>query len=299
MIKRRILMRKFLAVAVLIAVIISLFSGCAQANFAILDPPQEGEIRVVSYNCAAPWGNVLEGTGSGTRVKKFAAYMNAVKPDSIGTQEMNQKWLDKLSSIMSDYGHYGVTRGGDENANKSEMNAVLWRADKYTAEAMDTFWLSETPDTESKYEGAACYRICTWVLLKNKETGEQYIHMNTHLDHVSEEAANYGAEVISAKMNELSAQYGCTIVVTGDFNETQGMIAYNTIAEKLQDTQVTAESTERKTTYQAWGEVDSGEPIDFIFTSKGLAVSQYKVLDDLSNGYVSDHYGIMADFTLE
>lgn len=292
-------MRKYLAIAVLAAVIISLFSGCAQANYTAFDEPQNGEIRIVSYNCAAPWGNVLEGTGSGARVKKFAAYMNAVKPDSIGTQEMNQKWLDKLESIMSDYGHYGTTRGGDENANKSEMNAVFWRADKYTAEAMDTFWLSQTPDTESKYEGAGCYRICTWVLLKNKETGEQYIHMNTHLDNASEEAANYGAEVISAKMDELIAQYNCTVVLTGDFNEVAGMTAYNTIAEKLQDTQAVAESTIRKTTYQAWGKMDYGEAIDFIFTTSGLPVSQYKVLDDLTNGYVSDHYGIMADFTIE
>ena len=294
-------MKKFFAIAFAVITVLCLFSGCSKADFASFDAPQEGEVRVVSYNCAAPWGNILKGTGSATRVKKFAAYMTAVLPDSIGTQEMNQKWLDALSedkTIRSYYSWIGVTRGGDENENKSEMNAVFWLHDKYTKEADGTFWLSETPDTMSKYEGAGCYRICTWVLLKNKETGEQYIHMNTHLDNASEEAANYGAEVISEKMDELSGQYGCPIVLTGDFNETQGMIAYNTIAEKLQDTQVVAQSTERKTTYQAWGKVDSGEPIDFIFTTNELPVSQYKVLDDLSNGYVSDHYGIMADFAL-
>lgn len=297
---RSVTMKKFFAIAFSVITVLCLFSGCSKAvNFASFDPPQAGEIRVVSYNCAAPWGNVLEGTGSGTRVKKFAAYMNAVKPDSIGTQEMNQKWLDKLSSIMSDYDSYGVIRGGDDNANKSEMNAVFWLKDKYTAEANGTFWLSETPDTESKYEGAGCYRICTWVLLKNKETGEQYIHMNTHLDNASEEAANYGAEVISDKMDELTALYDCKIVLTGDFNEVAGMIAYNTIAVKLQDTNVASGNEVRKTTYQAWGKTDYGEAIDFIFTTNGLPVSQYKVLDDLSNGYVSDHYGIMADFALE
>ena len=292
-------MKKFLAIVFSVITVLCLFSGCSKtAEYAIVAQPLSNVVRIVSYNCAAPWGNVLKGTGSGARVEKFAAYMNAVRPDSIGTQEMNQKWLDKLSSIMSDYNSYGEIRGGDENENKSEMNAVFWLKNKYTDEAKGTFWLSETPDTESKYDGAGCYRICTWVLLKNKETGEQYIHMNTHLDNASEEAANYGAEVISAKIDELSAQYGCPIVLTGDFNETQGMIAYNTIAEKLQDAQVAAQSTERKTTYQAWGEVDSGEPIDFIFTTKGLSVWQYKVLDDLSNGYVSDHYGIMADLIL-
>ena len=291
-------MKKILAIAFSVITVLCLFAGCAKTEYAGVAQPMSGEIRIVSYNCAAPWGNVLKGTGSGTRVKKFASYINAVKPDSIGTQEMNQKWLDKLSSIMSDYDSYGVIRGGDENANKSEMNAVFWLKDKYTAEAKGTFWLSETPETESRYEGAGCHRVCTWVVLSNNETGEKYIHMNTHLDNASEEAANYGALVISDKMEELSAQYDCAIVLTGDFNETQGMIAYNTIAVMLQDTQVVAKNTERKTTYQAWGEVDSGEPIDFIFTTKGLDVSQYKVLDDLSNGYVSDHYGIMADFAL-
>ena len=293
-------MKKFLAIAFSVITVLCLFSGCSKAvSFASFDPPQAGEIRIVSYNCAAPWGNVLEGTGSGARVKKFAAYMEAVKPDSIGTQEMNQKWLDKLSTIMSDYDSYGVIRGGDDNANKSEMNAVFWLKDKYTAEANGTFWLSETPETESKYEGAGCYRICTWVLLKNKETGEQYIHMNTHLDNASEEAANYGAVVISAKMDELTEQYGCAIVLTGDFNEVAGMTGYNTISEKLQDAKEASGNTERKTTYQAWGKTDYGEAIDFIFTTNGLPVSQYQVLDDLSNGYVSDHYGIMADITLE
>ena len=291
-------MKKIFAIVLSLITVLCLFSGCAKVNFTSLDAPQNGDIRIVSYNCAAPWGNVLEGTGSGTRVKKFAAYMEAVKPDSIGTQEMNQKWLDKLETLLSGYDSYGVIRGGDENANKSEMNAVFWRSDRYTAEATDTFWLSETPETESKYEGAGCYRICTWVLLKNRETGEQYIHMNTHLDNASEEAADYGAEVISAKMDELTKQYGCAIVVTGDFNEVAGMAAYNTIAEKLQDANPASGNTERKTTYQAWGKMDYGEPIDFIFTTQGLPVSQYKVLDDLSNGYVSDHYGIMADFAL-
>ncbi|MCH5317638.1 MAG: endonuclease/exonuclease/phosphatase family protein [Eubacterium sp.] len=294
-------MKKSFSIIFSVILIICLFSGCSKVEYTEFEHAEHSYIRVVSYNCAAPWGNILQGTGSGTRVKKFAAYMTAVHPDSIGTQEMNQKWLDALfedKEIRMNYSSYGQTRGGDENENKSEMNAIFWLHDKYTAEAKGTFWLSETPDTMSKYEGAGCYRICTWVVLCNKATGKKYIHMNTHLDNASEEAANYGAQVISAKMDELSAMYDAPVVLTGDFNETQGMIAYNTIAEKLSDTQIIAETTEKKTTYQAWGDVDSGEPIDFIFVPDNSSVSQYKVLDDLSNGYVSDHYGIIADFKL-
>ncbi|MDE6658483.1 MAG: endonuclease/exonuclease/phosphatase family protein [Eubacterium sp.] len=291
-------MKRVLICILSVFMIMGLFSGCSKTEYPAFDAPNKGNIRVVSYNCAAPWGNFIKGTGSSTRVKKFAQYINSVKPDSIGTQEMNQDWLDNLASLLSDYDSYGVIRGGDENEKKSEMNAVFWLKEKYTVEAKDTFWLSETPDEESKFEGAGCYRVCTWVLLTNNETGEQYIHMNTHLDNKSEDAANYGATVIADKIDELRSIYGAPIVLSGDFNEFEGMAAYNTIADELQETRLVAKETETKTTYQAWGDVNTGKPIDFIFTDKGLSVAQYKVLDDTSNGYVSDHNGIMADFSV-
>ena len=291
-------MKKVLVCIFSIVIIIGLFAGCSKTEFTAFDTPIEGNIRVVSFNCAAPWGSVLKGTGSSTRVKKFAAYINSVKPDSLGTQEMNQDWLDKLASLMSDYDSYGVIRGGDSSEKTSEMNAVFWLKEKYTAETKGTFWLSETPDEESRYEGAGCHRVCTWVVLKNKTTNEQYIHLNTHLDNASEEAENYGAAVIADKIDELRATYGGTIVVTGDFNQFEGGTAYNTIAESLQETRLVAEKTETKTTYQAWGDINSGKPIDFIFTDMNLPVSQYKVLDDTSNGYVSDHNGVLADVSI-
>lgn len=290
-------MKKKIGFILSVIMIIALFSGCSKTEFSAFDAPAENNVRIVSFNCAAPWGNFLKGTGSSVRVKKFAAYMNAVKPDSIGTQEMNQDWLDELASALNEYDSYGVIRGGDDSEKKSEMNAVFWLKDKYTAEKKDTFWLSKTPDEESRYEGAGCHRVCTWVLLTNKSTGEQYIHMNTHLDNASEEAANYGAEVIAQKIDELRLMYNVPIVLSGDFNEFEGMPAYNTIAEILQETRLAAAKTETKTTYQGWGDVNTGKPIDFIFTDKGISVTKYQVLDDTSNGYVSDHNGIMADIS--
>ncbi len=291
-------MKRILSAFFCIILIICLFAGCSENKFTPLNSAENGSIRVVSFNCASPWGSIANGTLSSSRVKKFASYMNSVSPDSIGTQEMNQKWLDRLAVLMSDYDSYGVIRGGDENENKSEMNAVFWLKNKYAADDKGTFWLSETHVTESKYEGAGCYRICSWVLLRNLSTGEKYIHMNTHLDNASEEAANYGASVISQKIDTLKAQYGVPIVLTGDFNETEEMSACVTISEKLQNARKAAEITESKLTYHDWGNIADGEPIDFIFTEKESSVSQYKTLDDTSNGYVSDHFGIMADIKL-
>lgn len=296
-------MKKIFCAFLSIILILSMLCGCSTKHeYQPIESKMGDGIKIVSFNCAAPWGNLLNGTASSARAKRFADYMNTVRPDSIGTQEMNQKWLDKLGELMSEYDSYGVIRGGDDNENKSEMNAVLWLRDKYDALDKGTFWLSETPDAESRYDGAGCNRVCSWVLLALKGTNTPYyIHMNTHLDNASEKAANYGAEVIVQKMNELTAQYAdIPIVLTGDFNETAGMPAYNTIAERLNEFGGTAadNSETQKPTYHEWGKIEEGEPIDFIFVSKDKYIADYKVLDDVSNGFVSDHYGVYAEWSL-
>ncbi len=124
--------KKILSVFISAILISTVLTACTseKGGYSTIDKANTDSVTTISFNCAAPWGNVLKGTGSGTRVKKFADYMNTVKPDTIGTQEMNSKWLSKLETLMSDYESYGVKRGGDDNENKSEMNAVFWLKDK-------------------------------------------------------------------------------------------------------------------------------------------------------------------------
>lgn len=97
------------------------------------------------------------------------------------------------------------------------------------------------------------------------------------------------------KIDELKAQYGddVRIVLTGDFNETPDGSAYKLVAAKLNDC---TDVSKKTATYQEWGYRSTGnDPIDFIFTTgKG---SDYTVLNDLSNGYVSDHYGVYSNIT--
>ena len=233
-----------------------------------------------------------------SRCDRFASYMNSIKPDIIGTQEMNSIWLEKLKSTMPDYENYGVKRGGDSEEKNSEMNAVFWNKTKFSAVEKNTIWLSETPEKESKYTytdkdcEAGCYRICSYVVMLNKQNGKNIIFLNTHLDNASEQAANFGANVVMNKLNELKEKYNNTdgTVLTGDFNETQDGTAYKLVASKLNDCTNRAKKT---ATYQEWGYRSTGnEPIDFIFTD-GKAVD-YTVLNDLNNGYVSDHYGVYS-----
>lgn len=295
-------MKKALSIILSLTLIICIFSACSKTNYTFeqTNIDSSTDIAIVTFNCAAPWGNLLDGTSSSKRVKRFASYMNAIHPDSIGTQEMNQKWLNKLEKLMSDYDSYGVVRGGDENENKSEMNAIFWLKDKYDCIEQGTFWLSETPNTESKYEGAGCNRICSYVVLQNKETGEKYIHLNTHLDNASDDARKFGANVILNKIDELQSKdeyKDIKIVLTGDFNDTIDSTPYNVISQKLNDTRFTNKSVVddniNSSTYHDWGNLeDSSQPIDFIFSNSSS--TDFKLLNDISNGYVSDHYGVYA-----
>lgn len=279
--------KKIISVLLSLSLIATVFAGCSKVNEVTFYPADEVEsdVAIVSFNVAAPWGSAIKNTSGSKRVTRFAVYMNAVKPDSIGTQEMNSEWMERLAELMPDYDSYGVVRGGDENEKKSEMNSVFWLKDRYDCIDKNTFWLSETPDEESKYEGAGCYRICSYVVLQNKESDLKYIHMNTHLDNASDEARVYGANVLMNKINELKEQYPDTpIVLSGDFNDYISGPASGVLAQSL-DVHVGDTNT-----YHDWGKITEGEPIDFIFTSG--SITDYQILNDTSNGLVSDHYGV-------
>lgn len=293
-------MKKITAVFLTLILSAFLLTACsAEPEYTGIERTAENSVSAVTFNCAAPWGSLIDGTQSSARVKRFAAYMNTIRPDFMGTQEMNSNWLNKLGELMPDYESYGVVRGGDKNEKQSEMNAVFWLRDKYTLADSGTFWLSGTPEKESRYEGAGCNRICTWVLLQDNQTAKQYLHMNTHLDNVSEEAQGYGANVILTEKQKLTAQYpDANVILTGDLNQTRGMSAHSAFSAELNDSLSAAGDNEMKGTYQAWGDQESTEPIDFIFSSADLAAVNYEVLDDISNGYVSDHYGVYAEFAV-
>ena len=227
--------------------------------------------------------------------------MNDVKPDLIGTQEINSYWLSDLKNELKDYESYGVKRGGDSEEKNSEMNAVFWNKNKFSLLDKNTIWLSKTPNKESKYTyldengkeaEAGCNRICTYVVLTEKETGKTLAFLNTHLDNASEQSLNFGANVVYQKIEELKKEYGknVKIVLTGDFNSTVDSAAYKTIAKILNDS---TDFSKKGATYQEWGYCYTGdEPIDFIFTSG--TPSNYTVLNDLNGGYISDHYGVFA-----
>ena len=54
-----------------------------------------------------------------------------------------------------------------------ESSPILWRKDKFECIKTGYFWLSDTPEVESKGwdEEYDCYRMCVYVILQDKESG--------------------------------------------------------------------------------------------------------------------------------
>lgn len=257
-------------------------------------PEKDAEAtRVMSFNvrCADdPEGSIDNRSQISVEVIKQYA------PDSFGVQEATPKWLRILDKEVGDkYARVGQAR--DFFGPFSEYNCVYYLKDKYNLLDSGTFWLSETP--YKKYSvsyDSACRRIASWAVLEDKETGEVYTHINTHLDHVLESTRDAQCKVLLTEMAKLQTQG--TVVITGDFNTYSDGDVYASMIAGADDAAFTAETADSGITYHNYGKkADEGQgAIDFIFVTKDTPVDTYKIIRDTVQGmYPSDHYPIIAD----
>lgn len=251
----------------------------------------EDSVRVISFNvrCANDaFGSV------NVRSRFLIAMIEEYLPDSFGVQEATEKWMKILQKKLGD--KYGCVTQMRDEAEGTEASAVFYLKDKYELKDSGTIWLSDTPDEPyTKYEDSGCTRIATWATLESKDGGEVYTHINTHLDHVSDEARVLQTKVLNNKIAELQ-QGGQPVVCTGDFNADEKSVVYDEMVTLLSDSKYLAKNSDSGVTYHDYGKYTEGEPIDFIFVPEGTEVDTYKIIDEMVSGmFVSDHYGICVD----
>lgn len=214
-------------------------------------------------------------------------------PDSVGFQECEGTWYLTLKAYLPDYEIIGVGRLTGAPL-LGESTAIMYRKDKYKLIDWGTFWLSETPDVVSIGWDAKYHRTCTWAILENKETGEQYAHVNTHLDNMGAEARINGLKLVIEK----AESFDMPVVVTGDFNFPKGSDLYKSlVADSLTDVAEIAAEADSGCTSHGYKDVVEGNPIDFICVNDKITdVRSYKIMREKYNDrFVSDHYPIYAD----
>lgn len=288
-------MKKILA-CFLVLTSVFLLHACSssQVSTALQSVPKvnESATRVMTFN-------VCYGGVGKTAMRRRAPYLTKdvrlYMPDSIGFQEATSSWIHVLQEALPEYAYVGV--GRDNGKAAGEHNPVFYRKDKYDLVDNGTFWLSETPERVSVGWDAAFNRICTWVVLKDKKTGQTYAHYNTHFDNIGKLAQQKSARLLLERVKQSTVP----VVVTGDFNTNEHSAVYKTMTGSfLADSKYAAEDTMSSLTYhgyepeQFWGQT----PIDFIYLSKErFHVLKYQVIKDKIDGrFLSDHYAVYTDF---
>lgn len=221
--------------------------------------------------------------------------LSEVSPDIVGFQEVTWLHYDYLKDILP--GYDSVINYRDDTL-MSESCPIFYRSDRFELIDKGSFWLSETPEVMSKDWGAACYRICSYVILKEKTEGKEIVVFNTHLDHVSDEARVNGIAVVLDKIKEFG---GKPAILMGDLNAEPDSETYNSAVQNFDDAQIIAPDTMDSATYQAWGSKLDEPRIDYFMVSKiGITVNKYEVLRNTYDGtYPSDHFPIYIHISLQ
>ena len=272
-----------------------LFYTLAIAAFALMGVAcnRTSEIKVMSYNIRLSSGTIEADSIYHWEHRKQASLnlMHEEQPTVFGLQEACPDQMDYMVENLPEYGYIGV--GRDDGKRKGEFMSIFYKKDEVELIDGGTFWLSQTPDQVTKGWDAACFRTCTWTILKKKDTGKKFVYLNTHLDHKGQEARKESIKLIVAKAEELTGGK-LPVFITADFNSPTTNEIFKPMQEAMLDARVEAPVTDERGTLNCWGTTPSGVVIDHIFY-RGAEAQKFEVSRDKDYGapYVSDHYPVM------
>ncbi len=174
-------------------------------------------LKVMSFNIQTENGTQVN---FDLRADLFRDLLDELQPDSIGMQEVTTGWIYRMDSFSFNDSYAGV---GEGRTPGGEASSIYYRKDKFDLVDSGTFWLSETPDVRGSYLEASLYpRICTWAHLRDKVTGYEYIHVNTHLDHLGgSDGRTLRTAQVRVILEYLRTLPDVPMVMTGDFNQAK------------------------------------------------------------------------------
>ncbi|GAB4451741.1 MAG: endonuclease/exonuclease/phosphatase family protein [Armatimonadaceae bacterium] len=242
--------------------------------------------HIASFNLR--YENIKDGVNAWMHRKEWVRHLiDYHEFDIVGAQEALVSQVKFLSEKRLDY----VGVGRDDGKEAGEFAPVFFDRKRLERRDSGTFWLSETPDKPSVGWDANLPRICSWVRLRERETGLEFFVFNTHFDHVGNIAREKAANLLLEKMPQIAGNR--PLILTGDFNLGPETPPIRRLSASLRHAR---EHTE----LPPYGPVgtfsgfDVTRPletaIDHIFVSRGIRVLKYAVLPDQWNQrYPSDH----------
>lgn len=256
------------------------------------------DLKLITYNIRLD----LESDGENkwqNRKEFLCSQLGFYNPDIFGIQEALPNQVTDIQSALPNYNYVGIGRDGN---GKGESSNIFFKKNRFELLTSNTFWLSETPEIISKGWDAALNRICTYVLLKDKETKKSFWVFNTHLDHQGDIARTKGIEVILLKIKALNTK-NYPVVLLGDFNSEPTEERIINLKKLMIDSQDISEQKPfgPSGTFNAFKHNEAvTKRIDYIFLSKGnpFKVNKYAVLSDSKDlRYPSDHLPVYVELS--
>lgn len=231
-------------------------------------------------------------------------------PQLIGMQEVHGGNLSAYRRELKEYHFMAWPEYG--NAPPYEWPAIFW--DPLRLRPIDSggFWLSETPEIHSGSWGTDCIRSAAWISFRCVNSGATIVHMNTHLDHVSEQARLQGSQLMIDRLRQLR-QDGAASIITGDFNAASGSAVHQLwLNSGFRDAHVDAGNDDDASvayTNHGWDGAsftrtdDTPRRIDWILLRDGgetsVRVRSCEIVRDAAPPvYPSDHYPVLAELEL-
>ena len=282
-------MKKVLSILLLCTIIIA-------GAFPQLHAQKPVRYKVISYNIR--YNAVPEKDGINkwdNRKPATVKMLKQEKPDFFGVQEALPDQLKYIEDNFPQYTRIGV--GRDDGKQAGECMAIYFLSDRFELLKSGTRWLSATPEKVSKGWDAACFRTVTFVHLKDKATGREICFLNTHLDHIGQEARKNSVLLLCKLANELVPK-GTPVIISGDLNSTIESPIFAPFGKNgLQAARETSPKTDNKDTYNGFGK-ENPCVIDHIFIINVTPLRFKTLTKNYGKPYISDHYPIVLDFEL-
>jgi endonuclease/exonuclease/phosphatase family metal-dependent hydrolase len=257
-------------------------------------------MNIITFNIR--FNNPADGINAWTnRVEMVTGLLKFHKADIFGLQEALYGQIKDIETTMPGFGWFGSAR--DDGDKAGEFSPIFYNMDLFSLVENGQFWLSQTPEKPGLGWDAACNRICTWGILRQKITGKVFLVLNTHFDHVGDTARVNSANLILNFIKEKIQKKSMPVILAGDFNLTPDKLPIKQIKQELSDSKDISEEPPSGPdgTFNAFkygSLIDSR--IDYIFVNGKVKVLKYAVLSDSKdNRYPSDHCPVFVKVDLK
>ncbi len=214
-------------------------------------------------------------------------------PDILATQEGRQPQIQTLGANIP-------LKLIDNHRNwiDERMYPCLFINDElFDVRSSGDIWLSKTPTISGSSSFKSAFpRLCTWAKLNHRIHQQDYLIVNTHLDHVLEDTRVEQINVLIKEIKSINKK-NIPMILMGDFNATPKGPVRQKISEELhlKDPWIEKSLPEETSHHGFIGDLASGDRIDWILVPKSFAIKEIRMEKSVfGNVYPSDHYPMLA-----